>query len=575
VKPKLLVPILLGALASLAIAAPLAYGKDFSAEAYPASINATAEGHTMTFEAGKLKCKKATFTGELTAAKEELELTPAYSECTAFGIASTVKPEGCKYRFNANNSNMDLVCPAGKSMIISVSTFCEIKVESQSGLKSVEYENVAGPPNSMTVKMNLEGIKYTVVKESVCGKPGTKTNGLYSGTISLASLQKDNPVWVVSVGDSYISGEGGRWAGNTAVVPPTGIDALGAAGYEDAGAGKGEKIALCHRSSSAEIHIGGGIRSENFACSGAKAATTGTGAGETFKPGLDFYNGAKGEGQALMLEKFAKANTVKMVAVSIGGNDFNFGSIVETCVQRWLLWLSLCSELPAVTANFTGAPLAANRAAIKGAIENVATAMKNANYKETDYTILLQNYPTPVPLGNQFRYGETYAEKLELGGCPLYNEDATWADAGAVATIGATVFAAAGEAKLGGVALKNIKQLELYSTFSGRRLCENGVNLLESTTGGAGGVALKAWNEVVGGVMPAVDETEWVNQIRIAEENGYMRQESVHPNYWGQLALRNCARLAYNNGAPKGGKCVQNGNGLNAKAPPEPNMKLE
>ena len=33
-----------------------------------------------------------------------------------------------------------------------------------------------------------------------------------------------------------------------------------------------------------------------------------------------------------MLQNFAATNNVKMVQLSIGGNDFNFASIVQTCV---------------------------------------------------------------------------------------------------------------------------------------------------------------------------------------------------------------------------------------------------
>ena len=53
----------------------------------------------------------------------------------------------------------------------------------------------------------------------------------------------------------------------------------------------------------------------------------------------------------------------------------------------------------------------------------------------------------------------------------------------------------------------------------------------------------------------AVDRTEWVNQIRAATVNPflqatffryYLPQESFHPNYWGQLALRSCLRQVYN-----------------------------
>ena len=59
--------------------------------------------------------------------------------------------------------------------------------------------------------------------------------------------------WVVSLGDSFISGEAGRWAGNESLTT-SGVDALGRAAYWDAG--DRESIERCHRSKSAAIHIG-------------------------------------------------------------------------------------------------------------------------------------------------------------------------------------------------------------------------------------------------------------------------------------------------------------------------------
>jgi len=52
----------------------------------------------------------------------------------------------------------------------------------------------------------------------------------------------------------------------------------------------------------------------------------------------------------------------------------------------------------------------------------------------------------------------------------------------------------------------------------------------------------------------------------------YQVQEPLHPNYWGQLALRNCVRQAYAGGAPRGGTCVH-GTGLNSLG--EPNASLQ
>ena len=111
-------------------------------------------------------------------------------------------------------------------------------------------------------------------------------------------------------------------------------DALGSTAYDDNAGGTGELIAGCHRSKSAEVYIGGGVSGENLACSGAK--TSSFTEGETFKPGIDFYNSGGKEGQALMLQHFAATHNVKLVAVSIGGNNFNFAGIVQTCVEDFL-----------------------------------------------------------------------------------------------------------------------------------------------------------------------------------------------------------------------------------------------
>ena len=69
--------------------------------------------------------------------------------------------------------------------------------------------------------------------------------------------------------------------------------------------------------------------------------------------------------------------------------------------------------------------------------------------------------------------------------------------------------------------------------------------------------------------------TEWVAQIRTTStiEGPYQLQEDGHASYWGQLAMRNCLRLAYNNGAVRGGKCVRVANGLNGAG--EPQMGLQ
>jgi hypothetical protein len=60
--------------------------------------------------------------------------------------------------------------------------------------------------------------------------------------------------------------------------------------------------------------------------------------GSDFKPGLDFYDdGAGHQGQAKLLQAFASTHNVKLVVISIGGNDYRFADIVQDCVEDFLL----------------------------------------------------------------------------------------------------------------------------------------------------------------------------------------------------------------------------------------------
>lgn len=364
--------------------------------------------------------------------------------------------------------------------------------------------------------------------------------------------------WTVSLGDSYISGEAGRWAGNTNMSSST-IDALGSSAYYDNASGTGESIKGCHRSKSAEVYIGKGVNGMNLACSGAKTSSFTTEG--LFKPGIDFYNSGGNEGQALMLQHFAASHNVSLVALSIGGNNFNFAGIVQTCVEDWLLspswWPDYCSEESSVTNNFSSGNVATQKAAITTAIRNVATAMSSAGYSSSQYTIEVQDYPSPIPLGSGFRYSQNGYTRQEVDGCGFWNRDANYADEKMLPTIDSAVMGAAAAS-----GLSNVRTLELSSAFNGHRLCEKGVGLLEEQ-------GLSSWRGA-----GAVDKTEWINMIRTVTAifPPYEIQEDIHPNYWGELALRNCLTLAYNSGAPKSGTCNIASTGLNAAG--EPNMYL-
>lgn len=382
---------------------------------------------------------------------------------------------------------------------------------------------------------------------------------LLSATTLMASpAHADGPgsgvPWIVTVGDSYVSGEAGRWAGNSNSGESL-VDAGGSATYFDNASHTAETINRCHRSTAAEAYVGGGVNGLNLACSGAKVATTTTSEGY-FKPGIDFYSSGSNQGQALMLQSFAASHNVKAVTIGIGGNDFNFAAIVTQCVQNFLLspsWSKdYCKDDAVVTNAMAAGNVAVVRARIATAFQNVRTAMRNAGYADGAWTLIVQNVPSPLATSSVYRYSESGYTRQNTGGCGFWNADADYAYNTILPTINNAISGAASDS-----GLTNIKKIDVTGAFAGRRLCENTVGLLEEK-------GLSSWR-----ASGAVDRTEWVNQIRTVStaSGNYYIQESLHPNYWGQLALRNCLRQAYNGGAPRSGTCTH-GTGLNANGEP-------
>src|SRR4051794_25419069 len=249
--------------------------------------------------------------------------------------------------------------------------------------------------------------------------------------VSASPAHADGPgvgtAWVVSVGDSAISGEAGRWAGNTNNSSNL-VDALGSTAYYDNAANTAEQIPGCHRSKSSEIYLGGGVNGLNLACSGARTYTQTPGSGD-YKPGIDFFSDSSGhQGQALALQQFAGSHNVQAVTVLIGANNFGFADIVQACVTDFLLspswWKDYCNDDSSIKAMFTAANITAQTTAIKGALLNVRQAMANAGYADSSYSIIVQTYSSPIPNGAGFRYSQSGYTRQSTGGCGLWNADA-------------------------------------------------------------------------------------------------------------------------------------------------------
>ena len=361
------------------------------------------------------------------------------------------------------------------------------------------------------------------------------------------------PDAVVALGDSAISGEAGRWAGNSNGNPSR-VDALGSTAYHDV-TGR-ESIPGCHRSKAAEIHIGV-VEGRNLACSGARTYTQPYSSGSNFKPGLDFYDDGAGHiGQAKALQQYAGSRRVRLVVVLIGANNFGFASVVQTCLTNWLTspswWKNYCHDDAGIKALFTPAYIDQQRQRVIGAFQNVKQAMADAGYAAGDYRLVAQTYSSPIPSGAGFRYPESGWTRQTIGGCGVWNRDADWANDTMVAVLNGVVRDAA--------VAHGIPVFDTEGTLSRHRLCENTVGLLEERN-------IANWT-----VPGAADRTEWVSQIRTVTTlvPPYQLQEDLHPSYWGQLALRNCVRQLYARGSG-GGTCRSEG-GMDGT---EPNMALD
>ncbi len=366
--------------------------------------------------------------------------------------------------------------------------------------------------------------------------------------------------WIVSLGDSFISGEAGRWAGNSAGSSSL-IDALGPTAYFDAPDGQSELIPLCHRSKSAMVHIGDDgppngqgngtkVGSTNLACSGAETRTF-TEDGD-FKPGLDFIGaGTAQQGQAALLQQVASQHDVQLVLVSIGGNDFGFADVIEDCMEAYIEDDDYCSDDSTNTDRIDAGNVKTITGRITTGLQNVQKAMRAAGHADGSWRLVVNLNPDTLPLAGDFRYGETYSRWSD-GGCAFYDKDAQWAGTSFVGTV-----RTAAQNALAASKITPSTVLDLSALLDNRELCAKGTQQMGSSGGPAN------WQ-----ADGAVDEGEWSNELRSEDSGPYFEQESLHPNYWAQLAARSCVRQLFAAAPKSTASCQQNGTGLTSRGEP-------
>ncbi len=327
---------------------------------------------------------------------------------------------------------------------------------------------------------------------------------------------------IVSLGDSFISGEAGRWKGNSIVSTGdrAGTDrAWTGTGYDPSRVYGATDANGCHRSDVAEVLSSVVFlhRKINVACSGAETKNI-------FRPSSGGV-GQNGEpAQSTSLRYIAQVTNTKVVVLSIGGNDLGFADIIRACAQAYAARTGPCN--PSQQAIVDSKKPAAF-AGVAKAIDEVRAVMAESGYTRSDYRFILQSYGSPVPRASETRYTEAGTDRSSVGGCPFYDADLDWARDSLVHQITNGLLYVA--------AFKGIEFLDLSGQLQGHEVCATAAKQATLTD------------------PPVGSTSEWARFLTLNLVQGEI-QETLHPNYFGQLALGRCLSLAVNR-APGRGAC--------------------
>ena len=332
---------------------------------------------------------------------------------------------------------------------------------------------------------------------------------------------------IVSLGDSYISGEAGRWQGNSinAAGDRDGTDraafdcVAAVCSYDPARVYGATAADGCDRSDVAEIKSAtiAADQKINLACSGATTANI-------FRKnqGGEELKGEPTQGDQLLY--VAHVWNVKLVVLSIGGNDLGFADIVQACATAYLSATGPCetSQQQVLDSHFQTAMRSVGRA-----IDEVRAIMSAAGYQH--YRFVVQSYPSVFARASENRYPETdRAQRAGIGGCPSYDADADWARDSAVSQISNGI-------KFVSVQ-KGVQFLDLRNAFQGREICS------------------RSTEQASVGHPPSATTSEWGRLLNQSTVSQGVLQEAVHPNAYGERALGRCLTLIYGSFS-RGGNC--------------------
>jgi hypothetical protein len=319
---------------------------------------------------------------------------------------------------------------------------------------------------------------------------------------------------IVSLGDSFISGEAGRWQGNSLNMFGTrdGTDRAASCwlifcSYDATRVYGSSYSNGCHRSDvatikSATISVNEKI---NLACSGARSVNI----WRASQGGHSF----KGEApQADQLLTVAQQKNVKMVVLTVLANDVGFADMVISCATSWTLGLGPCNQGEQADLESL---MPAAKDGLRKSIDEVRAVMAAAGYSPSQWKFVIAGYSSPVPAAANVRYSGS--DRWWTGGCPFYDADFDWAKNVATPYIVDAMRQVAAE--------KGVQFLDVRNALNGHEVCHTSSSLVTSSG-------------------PNSTIHEWVRWVNTGCCQGDA-QESVHPNAFGQRALGRCVTLMY------------------------------
>ncbi|NVK75782.1 MAG: hypothetical protein HWE24_20090 [Oceanospirillaceae bacterium] len=357
-------------------------------------------------------------------------------------------------------------------------------------------------------------------------------------------VEVEKPTTAVVLGDSFSSGEGGRWKGNALLPNNPENRSHGFAGTDVAPAILDQAYEAdsvdngCHRAHSAPIH---GLREDfdetvNLACSGAKNKAVWS----------SEYDGVTYRGEPPQLEQLKElslTNEIELITIGVGGNDMGFSSLIEACASAYVARVLNIPTKPhdcraAVRERVES--LQGVEVKLKKTIQSTRSTMSELGKIEgVDYKILLLGYPSIVASDPDSHRGTGLVQQ-----CPFNLDDLAYIDHSLMGPLNGLYASTAEQEDVNFVAIKEV--------FNGHKLCDSRpirghdnephTDMYDYSSEWVRFIdyPLDLHNPLSLG--PYIEQFVLASTSNEIMPGGYQGriQESMHPNQFGQQAVGKC-----------------------------------